>query len=399
MKKRRLLRILIASSALVVLLLITIIVSAVKSGKREDVTQLDFSDKNASRLDAMLDEETATDTEEETSEETETETTEVTEEETTEEETTEATTVKEYSLEDDKEAPVFLTFTKDVNIKVGDNFDIHKYIGYADDIDREVELSVTGEVDTKTAGAYPLKVTITDDTGKSTTWDMKVNVLTEMPSGGGAGPERFAWSDFQAKYKTDDNMLGIDVSRWQEDVDFTKVKAAGCEFVIMRLGGLDNGTLYVDSKFEQNYRNAKAAGLKIGIYWAAEESNAEEIKASVKYLTDVLGGDKLDFPIAYDWEDFMNFENYGMNLYDFNNLVPLFAAEVEKYGDEASLYSSKNFLKNVWTVEDDHQIWLAHYINQTDYTGDYYMWQLSSVGQLDGIGPCVDFDIYYKKQE
>ena len=135
--------------------------------------------------------------------------------------------------------------------------------------------------------------------------------------------------------------------------------------------------------------------MKIGIYWHAEEKNREEIKASVNYLLDVLGGEKLDFPIAYDWEDYKNFENYGMNLQDLNALLTYFEEELEARGYWACLYGSKNAQENIWTVQKKHPVWLAHYTSATSYTGKYFMWQKSNVGRIDGINGDVDLDIYY----
>ena len=300
---------------------------------------------------------------------------------------------KVYSAEDDKAAPRFLSFTNEVYLKAGEDFDIHRYIGYADDIDRDVELSFD-EFDTKEVGRYPIKVTITDDTEKSTTRDMIVNVVNEIPSGGG-DIKFYNWEDFASRYKADDNMIGIDVSTFNGDIDFEKVKEAGCEFVIMRIGGYDNGTLYQDGKFAQNFKNAKAAGLKVGIYWHAEDRNPIEVKNSVAYLMNILDGEELDFPIAYDWEDYMNFEEYGMNLYDFAELLPAFNTEIEKYGYAASLYGSKSYLQDVWTIPEGEPVWLAHYVGNTDYPDSYYMWQLSSIGSIDGVNGFVDLDVYY----
>ena len=73
----------------------------------------------------------------------------------------------------------------------------------------------------------------------------------------------------------------------------------------------------------------------VGIYWHAEESNAQEVKASVDYLMSVLNGVELDFPIAYDWEDFVHFENYGMNIADLNNNLDVFVDEINARGYKA----------------------------------------------------------------
>jgi len=205
----------------------------------------------------------------------------------------------------------------------------------------------------------------------------------------------FDFADFIKNYKTDATILGIDVSRWQENIDFNKVKAAGCEFVIIRLGGYDNGELYTDKYYKANIVNAKAAGLKVGIYWHAEESSREEIKASVNYLLGVLGENTLDFPIAYDWEDYINFEQYDMNLRDLTECFYAFAEELQARGYAVCLYGSKNSHTNIWQNDRKYPEWLAHYTSATNYEGDYYMWQHSSTGKIDGINGDVDLDVLY----
>ena len=346
-------------------------------------------------------------------------TTEATTEEVTEEETTEATT--EATTEEkrertserasgsenvkDENAPFFMIFNSSPVSPLGEVFDIHKYVGYADDADRNVDLKVDGDVDIFVEGTYPIKVTITDDAGHSTSKDMEVSIVKKEESadsgadadGGGTktypGGEDF--SKFIEVYKTDKTSVGIDVSRWQETIDFNKVKAAGCEFVYMRLGGYDNGEFYTDRYYKGNMAGAKAAGLKVGVYWHAEDGSPEEAAESAKYLMDVLGDETLDLPIAYDWEDFGNFEDYGMNLYDINKCYEAFANQVEIRGYDACLYSSKNFLENTWTNEKDRPVWLAHYVSSTKYSGKYFMWQHSSDGRIDGINGPVDLDVLY----
>lgn len=314
----------------------------------------------------------------------------------TQEELTEALT-EENTVPEDQAAPVFLTFTKDVTIKTGASFDIHQYMGYGDDVDRNPVLSVDGTVDTAVAGSYPLHLTLTDAAGHVTTADMQVRVVEPdaSPSAGGGESVREEFGTFLQTYQTEHTIPGIDVSRWQEDIDFNQVRAAGCQFVIIRIGGYDDGSQYVDRYYQKNIQNAKAAGLKVGIYWHAEESSVEEVKANVAFLMRTLGGETLDFPIAYDWEDFNSFERYGMNLRDLNVCFEAFCQEVETYGYEACIYSSKNFLENVWTNDGTHPVWLAHYISRTDYAGSYYMWQHCSNGKIPGIEGPVDFNLWY----
>ena len=308
--------------------------------------------------------------------------------------TTEEMVTEELKVEDDVTAPIFLTFTKNVEIKQGAAFDIHDYVGYGDDVDRTPELMVEGEVDTSVLGTYPLTLTLTDEAGHLTRESMNVNVVSEITPYSGGEKEEF--DTFAANYKRDDTVLGIDVSRWQENIDFEQVKNVGCDFVIIRIGGYDDGSQYEDRYYKTNIQNAKAAGLKVGIYWHAEESSMEEIKSNVAYMMGILDGEKLDFPIAYDWEDFSGFEKYEMNLHDINTCFEAFCNEVEAYGYEACLYSSKNFLENVWTNENEHLVWLANYTDRTTYAGEYYMWQQGNTGRIAGISTDVDFNVLYK---
>ncbi len=302
----------------------------------------------------------------------------------------------EKAASEDVKAPQFLYYRGTPTIKVGDAFDVHKYIGYGDDLDRNVDLTIQGSVDTSQEGTYPLKLTLTDDAGKTTSKDMEVRVVTEISSGGGGSTtEKEQFSDFVANYKNENTLVGIDVSRYQGDIDFESVKAAGCEFVYMRIGGFSGGEFFTDKCFVQNFARAKAAGLKIGIYTYTEDSNAKEVAATVKYIMGVLGNEPLDFPIAYDWEDYKHFEEYGMNLHDLNDLLDYFGEEVAKYGYSSCLYGSKNAMLNIWTKPRKDPVWLAQYYSSCTYEGDYFMWQHSSSGRIDGIGGDVDLDVYY----
>lgn len=303
----------------------------------------------------------------------------------------------DYTL-NDVDAPIFLI--KPSSCDVGQNtvFDAGDYVGYADDVDRDVTLTVTGDVDTSTIGSYPVTLTLTDDAGHSTTDSLTVNVVSSVASSessGELGAGTYSWSEFSDTYSGDNIMLGIDVSRWQGDIDFQKVKAAGCEFAMIRIGGYDDGDVYTDRKYQEYITDAKAAGLKIGIYWHAEESTTAEVKENVEYLMSILNGESLDLPIAYDWEDFGQFQKYGMSLYDINTNFNTFADEVKKNGYSVCLYSSMNFLNNVWTNKNNHPVWLAHYTSSTTYRGSYFMWQQCNNGLIDGINKATDFNVLF----
>ena len=105
---------------------------------------------------------------------------------------------------------------------------------------------------------------------------------------------------------------------------------------------------------------------------------------------------KLDLPIAFDWEDWSDFENYNMSLVDINNVAKAFLKTIEKKGYKAMNYGSALYLKYIWNL-NNYDTWLAHYTEMTDYSGDYYIWQVTNSGQVDGINGYVDLNVLYKK--
>lgn len=301
----------------------------------------------------------------------------------------------------DTTAPFFLNLPETVYVKVGDDFDIDKQIGYIDNCDAEVELTVDGEVDTSTAGKYPLNLTLTDDAGNTKTGSLTVSVYVPSNNGGGGGGDSghktLAFSDFMARYPGEDIAYGIDVSRYQGDIDFNKVKAAGCDFVYLRAMIYNNGELGVDKKFEEYYRDAKAAGLVIGVYYFSTDCTSEELQAHSAELLKVLEGKEIDLPIAFDWESWNHFQKYKMSIVDLNNLFYEFAWLMKANNYETILYGSKYYLESIWEPAG-YDVWMAHYVKETDYAGNYTIWQTGSIGRIDGVPEDCDTDILFKSK-
>lgn len=281
-------------------------------------------------------------------------------------------------------------------VERGTEFDLNAVVGYGDNADPEPEVKVDGEVDMSKNGSYPLHVTVTDASGNKTDWDLNVEVADSVPTYDD-DRDRTAFSEFVNTYKGDGKTFGIDVSEWQGDIDFEAVKKAGCEFVIIRIGYNLDGEFNYDSKFEDNFKNAKAAGLKVGLYMFSYDNSAETLKAATDEVIKKLDGEKLDLPIAFDWEDFAEFQTYKMSFYDLNKLYDVFAKEMNAAGYDTMLYGSLIYLNNVWADKDTRPIWLAQYADKPDYKGPYMMWQASDTGRIDGIDGDVDMDILVTK--
>ena len=275
----------------------------------------------------------------------------------------------------------------------GEEFDISDYVGVGDNYDREPSITFTGDIDEDVNGDYPITVTASDKSGNKTEWDITIKVVSEKTVSEPAETST-DFTDIKNEYSEKGVSVGIDVSRWQGDIDFEAVKNAGCEFVYIRIGYYDD-EYSVDSCFEKNLKNAKAAGLKTGVYIYTLANTEEEIADNAEWIDTMLDGEKTDLPVVFDWEEFSEFQKYKMSIHDINRFYGIFAEEMKKQGRTAMLYSSKNFLNDLWEEQTESPVWLAHYTDKTDYTGKYDMWQLCSDGVIDGIDGYVDIDIAY----
>ena len=302
----------------------------------------------------------------------------------------------------DTEAPFIMKSSSYKSTLVNEEINLCEGVSTIDNYDREPTCSITGNYDISVPGTYYLKYEIKDSSNNITNKDLTLDVVTSYEGGSSSGGDYeytyTLFDDIQEKYKGEDVMLGIDVSVWQGDIDFKKVKEDGAEFVIMRMaysGGVDD-EIGLDRYFEQNIKKAKEAGLKVGVYVYTSASSTEEAISQAKFIKKHLKKTKLDFPIAYDFEEWSDFNNLKMNSHDLLERVNEYNSILKEDGYKMMIYGSKWYLENVW-LPNDYDTWLAHYTDKTDYQGEYILWQLCSDGLIDGIDGYVDFDIYYKK--
>ena len=284
----------------------------------------------------------------------------------------------------------------DAVLKRGTEFDINDLISYGDNADPTPLVSVDGKVNMEKNGKYPLHIKVTDSSGNATEWDIEAEVADELPSYEDTA-ERTAFTDFVSANKGKGRSFGIDVSAWQDEIDFKAVKKAGCEFVIIRIGYTSDGEINIDKTFYRNLQGARAAGLKVGVYLYSTDTTEEQVRYAADWIIETLAGSNLDLPVAFDWEDFGNFQDYKISLYELNRLYDAFADELAGSGYGCMLYGSKNYLEKLWDKTDIRPVWLAHYTEKTDYKGPYMLWQASCTGRISGIDGDVDMDILYNK--
>lgn len=185
---------------------------------------------------------------------------------------------------------------------------------------------------------------------------------------------------------------GIDISHWQGDIDFNKVKNAEIEFCIIKAGGSDAG-FYTDKMYETNYTKAKAAGLKVGAYYFVGKNfrGTENGLADAKRFLAQLTGKQFEYPVFLDLETTepryksevteasIAFMEY---LEDNGYFVGIYASDISGFKDrlDESLLAA-------------YTHWVASYTYEPRYIKNYGIWQYSSKGSVKGIVGSVDLDM------
>lgn len=188
-------------------------------------------------------------------------------------------------------------------------------------------------------------------------------------------------------------MRGIDVSVHNGSIDWHKVKNAGIQFAILR-AGYGRELSQKDARFEENYKNAKAVNMPIGAYWYSYAMTPEEARLEADVFLSVIKNKQFEMPVYFDLEEKKQFD---LGKEKVSAIMRAFLEKVEKAGYFVGLYGSASSL-TTHTADDiksRYTIWLAHWIEQTNYSSDYGIWQYSDKGKVDGISGNVDLDIAY----
>jgi len=291
------------------------------------------------------------------------------------------------------------TFT----VNVGYTKNLTDVLLSGDDADDNPKREIIGEYDFNTAGNYPLTYVVTDASGNQAKKEFTLYVKEKTKTSGTntttTTTPKLKIEDVIAEQKTEKTKIGIDVSKWQGEIDWKAVKDAGVEFAMIRLGYQTqyDGENEVDPYFVANMKGAKEAGLPVGAYFYSYAKNVNQAREQAEWVKEQLKGYTLDLPIAYDWESWTTFNQTGMSFYTLNKSAHVFLDTLEQAGYKGMLYSSKNYLEKIW-YPTQYDTWLAQYNTKVTYEGDYSIWQMSDKGRVDGIQGDVDIDILYEKK-
>lgn len=195
--------------------------------------------------------------------------------------------------------------------------------------------------------------------------------------------------------------VGIDVSKWNGEIDWDKTKSAGVEFAIVRAGyrGSATGTLVEDPYFHANMKGAAASGVPTGVYFFTQAVNEVEAVEEASAVLELVEKYELDYPIYIDTEGAGgNGRADGLDAETRTLVCEAFCRTIENAGYTAGVYASRNWLNNNLEMDrlDQYMVWLAEYRSVPLYQGYYQMWQYTSKGQVDGIQGNVDINISYE---
>lgn len=200
-------------------------------------------------------------------------------------------------------------------------------------------------------------------------------------------------------------IAGVDVSKYQGDIDWEAVKDAGFEFVIIRCAyrGYVTGALNADEGFIENVEGALNAGLKVGVYVFSQAIDVEEALEEAEFVVDLIKDYDITYPVVYDWEVVIDEDgDTPRTKYitpdQLTNNALVFCERVALEGYTPMVYANKKTA--VWKYDLSRMqhidIWFAEYSDTPTYFYDFEMWQYSSKGSVPGIKGNVDLNISFK---
>lgn len=193
---------------------------------------------------------------------------------------------------------------------------------------------------------------------------------------------------------------GVDVSFYQQDIDWQAVAADGIDFAIIRLGyrGYTEGGLMMDERFETNVQGALDAGLEVGVYFFSQAITPEEAEAEAAFVLHAIEDYEITGPIAFDWEPITSGQNArtdGMTGEVLTQCAKAFCAQVAQGGYEPAVYFNQDLGYLHYDLREltDYTLWLAEYDQKPDFYYHFDLWQYTHTGTVAGIEGNVDLNL------
>lgn len=198
-------------------------------------------------------------------------------------------------------------------------------------------------------------------------------------------------------------LQGVDVSGFQGEIDWERVRADGIDFAMIRAGGrfMQSGGIYDDSFFDRNMTGALEAGLRVGVYFFSQAITAQEGEEEAEYLLSRMEGYEVTMPVVIDWEYLGGSDSrvYGVEPAQVTAAIRAFCDRIREAGYEPMVYLNSycGYIKIDLRLLTDVQVWFAQYTEVPAFRYRFDMWQYTGSGQVDGIDGDVDRNLYFRK--
>ena len=211
--------------------------------------------------------------------------------------------------------------------------------------------------------------------------------------------------DGEVQYMQDGQVVshkGIDVSKHQGNIDWTKVAADGVEFAFIRVGLRGYGTegkLVEDEYFEQNVKGALQAGIKVGVYFYSQAITDEELLEEANLVLEKVKPYNIELPIVFDVEKVSGGKGRAneLSVEERTRLTALFCQTIQYAGYKPMIYHNMEMgtlMLDLGQLEQ-YDKWFAYYNDDLYYPYAYKVWQYSEKGAVDGINEEVDLNIWF----
>lgn len=197
------------------------------------------------------------------------------------------------------------------------------------------------------------------------------------------------------------SFVGTDISKYQDYVDFVKLKKAGMDYVMIRVGarGYGSGQLVLDDYFEENIRRATDAGLEIGVYFFSQAITREEAVEEANMVLEYIKDYEITYPVAFDMEPIINDVARTDNLSkaEKTEIAKAFLDTVEAAGYKPMLYGNKEWLMKQVDMSKltGYDIWLSQLEDVPDYPYKFAMWQYKTDASIEGIAGYANLNISF----
>lgn len=184
---------------------------------------------------------------------------------------------------------------------------------------------------------------------------------------------------------------GVDISSKQDSVDFKKLKKAGCDFVMIKVGGrgYSSGEVVLDEKFKDYMKSAKSAGLDIGVYFFSQAITEDEIEEEAETLMEAIKDYTVKYPVVFQMQgvegDMARIDSLDTD--SRTELTKLFLSIIKDAGYKPMLYGNKEWLVTKVDLEalKEYDVWLSQEEDTPDYPYEFAMWQYDKSGTISGI--------------